>query len=85
MSVEMGVILANCVLTLAAIVKILVQQNSSKKESDSFETRIKLLEVKVNRFEKLDEKFDLMNTSLTEVKTQLGILLSMNGIKLSSK
>ena len=79
MSVEMGVILCNCVLTLTAIIKILVQQNSSKKSTDSFETRIRLLEDKINHVDKLDEKFDLIKDTLTEIKTKIEILLPING------
>lgn len=81
MSVELGVILGNCLLSLAAIIKVLVSQNSSKKTNDSFEAEIKVLREKVNRLDKLDEKFDKVNDTLIEVKTQLDMLLTMNGIK----
>ena len=84
MSVEMGVLLANCVLSLAAIIKTLVSQNSSKQFSDDLVARVKVLEEKLRKLDGIDEKFLLVNTSLTEVKTQLNMLLSLNGIKLNT-
>ena len=84
MSVEMGVLLANCVLSLAAIIKTLVTQNSSKQFSDDLVARVKVLEEKLRKLDGIDEKFLLVNTSLTEVKTQLNMLLSLNGIKLNT-
>lgn len=84
MSVEMGVLLANCVLSLTAIIKTLVTQNSSKQFSDDLVARVKVLEEKLRKLDGIDEKFLLVNTSLTEVKTQLNMLLSLNGIKLNT-
>lgn len=84
MSVEMGMLLANCVLSLTAIIKTLVTQNSSKQFSDDLVARVKVLEEKQRKLDGIDERFLLVNTSLTEVKTQLSMLLSLNGIKLNT-
>lgn len=84
MSVEMGILLANCVLSLTAIIKTLVTQNSSKHFSDDLVARVKVLEEKLRKLDGIDDKFLLVNTSLTEVKTQLNMLLSLNGIKLNT-
>lgn len=86
MSVEMGVLLVNCVLSLTAIIKTLVNQNSTKtkNESGDLNSRVRVLEEKMRKLEGIDDKFDMVQNTLTEVKTQLNMLLSMNGIKLNS-
>lgn len=81
MSVELGMALVNLCVALVAIIKVILQQNSSKKISDSLETEVSILKEKIARLDKLDDKFDQVNASLIEVKTQLGMLLTMNGIK----
>lgn len=43
MDTETGVILANCIISLSAIIKVLVSQNYSKKEAESLESEIKIL------------------------------------------
>lgn len=113
MDTEIGVLLVNCVLSLTAIIKVLVSQNSSKKTNDFLEAEIKVLraEIKaskeqsdsdlralkeryevelkvfkerISRLDTLDEKFDKVNETLVEVKTQLGMLLGINNIKTKS-
>lgn len=81
MSIELGMALVNLCIALAAIIKVMVQQSSSKKVSDTLETEVSILKEKIARLDKLDDKFDQVNNSLIEVKTQLGMLLTMNGIK----
>lgn len=99
MNTEIGVLLVNCVLSLTAIIKVLVSQNSSKKTNDSLEAEIKVLKTELKasneryevelkvfkerfaRLDTLDEKFDKVNETLVEVKTQLSMLLSLNNIK----
>jgi len=84
MSVEMGVLLVNCILSLTAIIKTLVNQTSTKNASGDLNERVRILEEKMRNLEGIDDKFDMVQNTLTEVKTQLNMLLSMNGIKLNT-
>ena len=81
MDAEAGGTLISIILALTAIIKNIINQNTSKKNSDSLETEVKLLRDRVNRLDKLDEKFTQIQITLTELKTQLGILLQSKGIK----
>jgi hypothetical protein len=47
MDTEIGVLLVNCVLSLTAIIKVLVSQNSSKKTNDSLEAELKVLKAEI--------------------------------------
>ena len=81
MTPELGLALIGLISAATALLKAHTTQLNNKKQSDSLEAEVRVLRERVNRLDKFEEKFDKVNETLVEVKTQLAMLLAASGMK----